>query len=150
MMLIAPSKKEGHRLESLKIHELNTLEPNGYNVTAFGAHLKEQHVLNIRAALRQPDVRKTISEKLTIISNKPEMRKKRATFAGKHHTQQSRDAIGKSHMGKKQSPEHIEALAVIRRGRIWVNNGTYQTTLPAGSSVPLDWEAGCLPRGRKK
>src|SRR5579859_2783448 len=103
-------------IQAIKLH--GTVEPNGYNMRVMGRALPEEHAEKIRIALRQEDVRQVISRKLTAISNTPEMRLKRATFTGKHHTAEARQRIGEAKKGKPQSAEHIAALSAVRKGKV--------------------------------
>lgn len=48
-------------------------------------------------------------------------------------------------IGLKVSDKHKEILSRVHRGKFWITNGIKQTTLPAGSEIPIGWRKGKLP-----
>ena len=111
-------RKTAMTLESATIMAENTLAPNGLNMRCRGVKLPPEHAEHIRTALRREETRKLISDKLTVISSTPEMRKKRATMTGRKHTPESKAKMSASMSGRKQSPEHLAKLSAVRKGRV--------------------------------
>src|SRR3954471_9955766 len=113
-----PSKRIAFDAEIQTILALNTIEPNGYNMRVMGKALPEEHTEHIRTALRKEETRQLISQKLTVISNTPEMRAMRSMAAlGRKHTPEAREKMGASKRGKAQSAAHIAALSAVRKGK---------------------------------
>lgn len=109
---IAESREQLAHKERFWIKELNTLAPQGYNLTTggyVGADVSEETREKLRksAGNRSTQWRGLQSEaKKAWFASDPERGKKAAERAKKHHT------------GRKQAPEQVEIRASLRRGVI--------------------------------
>jgi hypothetical protein len=106
----ATSIEELNTKEIYWIKELNTLAPNGYNLSLGGgnAKLTEEHKANIGKALRALKLKRTPAQILKTIECR----------AGSKHTQEAKDKVSRANKGRIKSPEAIQASSNKQKNKI--------------------------------
>lgn len=106
---IANNRDEAEKLERQWISKLNTIYPNGYNVSAGGICLKGEE---------NPFYGKThTTETLNHLSNIASQRVgKLNSFYGKQHSEETKAKISEANKGKKHSTHTKDYLSLINQG----------------------------------
>ena len=126
---------ELNQLEEDLILKLNTLVPNGYNLTTIGSN-----------RITSDETRKKMSKSRIAGGNKPTL--------GMKFTEDHCRKISEANKGKV-CLKAIEAARLANKGRspwckghkigIWVNNGSIEKLLKHGEPIPLGFSKGRLP-----
>jgi group I intron endonuclease len=115
------SIEEARRLEEHYIHTLNTLSPNGYNISEIGGSGITGKSWGVHSEITKQKIRKSVTETL----NKPEVRQKiseaisgeKNGFYNKQHSEETKRKIREKNKGRKHTKETIEKMKESHKGK---------------------------------
>lgn len=157
--------------EARRIREMNTLCPNGYNVSLGGdcspvmsPVMRDAITEKLRRAWDRPEYRRRVTEAAKAYRPTEDQRRKNAEAKKRNWSDpEYRAKLSAAHSGKKQPPETLERRsrslkaawakghgADARRkamtGRTWFNNGVEHRQFVPGELPPEGWTRGMLKR----
>jgi group I intron endonuclease len=142
-ILFEGSDEEIKRLECLTIATLDTIAPNGYNLTAGGDGLFNPC----------EETRQKISKSLTGKKQSSEtIEKRRQALTGKQRTEEQKAKYSASHMGVIHSPEVIERIRVKNKGRKQTPEEREMRSKNSGKAKPIllyGIEYSCIAKAAK-